>query len=336
VDPITGQVSVDPRRSELPPAEAAAVEHGLRVAEAWAGRVLVVSAGGPETDPALAELRTLGVEVLRTGPAGPGPGGGGLGHPPAVRSAAGAGLGAPAAGGRLAAGAGLGAPAAVAAADLAGQPAAVAGSLAAAISSRGRPRLVLCGDRSARCGVGAVPGLLAHALGLDVALGLVSLRVIGPGVLRAERRLDGGWREELEIAGPAVLSVEAAGVRLRRAPLAALLSGPAPVAVLPVGAAGAGGGGAGVVGGAGVGGVGAGGTETLRVTPYRPRPHPVPPPSGDAQARLLALAGALDEREAARLVGPLPPSEAADELLDYLARHGVGPSDSEGLAAGAG
>jgi electron transfer flavoprotein beta subunit len=317
VDPITGQVIVDPRRAELPPAEAAAVELGLRVAEAWGGRVLVVTAGGPETDPVLAELGALGVELLRSGPA----------------AVAGGGLGAPAA---------SSGPAAVAAADLAGQPAAVARFLAAAISSRGRPRLVLCGDRSARCGVGAVPGLLAHALGLDVALGLVSLRVVGPGVLRAERRLDGGWREELEIAGPAVLSVEAAGVRLRRAPLAALLSDPAPVAVLPVGAAGAGGGGAGGggdgggAGGGGAGGGGAGGAEAMRVTPYRPRPHPVPPPSGDAPARLLALAGVLDEREPARLVGPLPPPAAADELLDYLARHGVRPTGGEGPATDAG
>ena len=46
----------------------------------------------------------------------------------------------------------------------------------------------------------------------------------GDRVLRVHRRLDGGRREVLRVRGPAVVSVEAAGVRLRRAALPATLA----------------------------------------------------------------------------------------------------------------
>ncbi len=68
-----------------------------------------------------------------------------------------------------------------------------------------------------RPGTGALPAFLAHELAAAQALGLVTLTTDGHR-LAAERRLDGGWRERLTVPCPAVCSVEAAGVRLRRAP----------------------------------------------------------------------------------------------------------------------
>ena len=273
---MSGVVRRDARRSDLAAPDAAALEHALRVAEAWDGWLLVVAAGPPEVDGILRDAAALGAEVLRVDP----------NVHPAPASPPG--------------------PSPVPAADLVGHPAAVASALAAAIRSRGAPAAVFCGDRSAGVGVGAVPALVAHELGIDQALGLVSVRVEGNETLLVERRLDGGWRERLAVRGPAVLSVEGAGVRLRRAGLEAALAAPALVPAEPVA------------------------TDVsihpdLKVgtpRPYRPRTRPVPPPAGDPHDRLLALTGALSTREPARVVGPVDADAAADELLEYLRRFG--------------
>lgn len=282
VDDLTGAVRADGRLADLPPAEAAALEHGLRVAEAWDGWLLAVAAGPAAIGTVLQEAMALGAEVVRVDLDGHG--GAAAGSDPTVSG-----------------------PQPVGAGDLVGDPKGVAAALAAAILARGAPALVFCGDRSGAHGVGAVPALLAHELDLDQALGLVSVAVDGPGRLLVERRLDRGWRERLQVRGPAVLSVEAAGVRLRRAGLAAALSvDPETVGSEPArGRAQAGG--------------------EVRVgapRPYRPRTRPVPPPEGDAHQRLLALTGALSGREPARVVGPVGPEEAAEELVAYLERSG--------------
>lgn len=295
VDRLTGEVRDDPRRSDLSPSDAAAVEHALRAADAWGGRVLAAAAGPAEIDPVLAALVALDVDVVRVEiPAPPGP-----------RS------------GR----------------DLAGDPAAVAAALASVIRARGEPALVVCGDRSAGPGpgVGAVPALLAHRLGLDQALGLVSVTFAPTGGALAERRLDGGWRERIEIRGPAVISVEAAGVRLRRAALAAALAAAsAPVAV--AGGYGTGGGAAPAGtpgppegGGAGGGGPGRAGPSVSygAPRPWRPRTMPVGAPLGDVRQRLAALTGALSERSPARVIEPLDAAAAAEEILETLARAGL-------------
>ena len=99
----------------------------------------------------------------------------------------------------------------------------LARALVGAVAPRGRPALVLCGDRSVDRGTGALPAFVAHELGAAQALGLVTLEP-GDGVLSAERRLDSGWRERLRVPLPAVCSVEAAGIRLRRASLAGALA----------------------------------------------------------------------------------------------------------------
>lgn len=276
VDDLTGTVRADARRADLTPADSAALEHALTVAEAWDGWVLAVAAGPPEIDEVLQRAAALGAEAVRVeagahgSPAGPG-------------------------------------PVPLAATDLVGGPEELAASLAAAVRARGNPALVLCGDRSARHGIGALPALLADELGLDQALGLVSVSVQERGRLVVERRLDGGWRERLAVSGPAVLSVEGAGVRLRRASLAAALgTGPDAVGSEP----------------ARPSGRCPGELHFGAPRPYRPRTRPVAPPEGSAHDRLLALTGALALREPARVVGPVGAREAAGELIAYLRRFG--------------
>jgi len=186
---------------------------------------------------------------------------------------------------------------------------ALAAALATAIGAHADPMLVLCGDRSPLRGTGEVPALLAAELGAAAALGLVAVAFeTDPPSVRAERRLDGGWRERLRVRAPAVCSVEAAGVRLRRASLASTVhAADQPVPVAPA------------VGPPPVG------AEVLRVgppQPYRPRTKLVPAPGGDTQDRLLALTGALKSHDPPRLVGPVSAEQGAEELIEYLSGHG--------------
>jgi electron transfer flavoprotein beta subunit len=128
----------------------------------------------------------------------------------------------------------------------------------------------------------------------------------GGGVLRVHRRLDGGRREVLLVPRPAVVSVEAAGIRLRRAGLpATLASGHVAIPVVRAPAATA-----------------AHRIRVLGAHPYRPRPRELAGPSGSALRRTLELTGALVERTPPTVLGPLSPGQAADELLGYLRRHG--------------
>jgi electron transfer flavoprotein beta subunit len=103
---------------------------------------------------------------------------------------------------------------------------------------------------------------------------------------------------------PAVCSVEAAGVRLRRASLPASLA--AATAVVPVADV--------VVPGPSV--------RVLGARAARPRARHLPAPTGSSRERLLALTGALLSHEPPTVVGPVGAQEAADALLEYLARNG--------------
>jgi electron transfer flavoprotein beta subunit len=275
VDRLSGHVSRDDRSAGANAAECAALETALRVADAWGGRVLAVTAGPVAADATLREALAVGASVLRV----PWPSRGAADEDAWI-------------------------------ADLADDGRSLAEALVAAIRTVGEPDLVLCGDRSADRGTGATPAYVAHELGAAQALGLVSVSVDGPG-LRAQRRLDGGRREVLRVPRPAVCSVEAAGLRLRRASLPAELKArrsTVPVASLPA-----------VVN-----------TVTVHVgrpASHRPRPRLVPPPAGsDPRERLLELTGALAAAKGAPTVlGPLPPEEAADVLLDWLAERGYTP-----------
>ena len=187
VGPLDGAVSRDPLGVGLSAADGAALEHALRIAASWGGRVLAVSVGPTSIDPVLREVAALGVSVVRV---------------PADDESDGHRY----------------------VTELAEDELALARTVAAAIRPFGRPDLVVCGDRSVDRGTGALPAYLAHELGASQALGLVALAVEAPGTLVAERRLDAGWRERLRVRVPAVCSVEGAGVRLRRASLAGALA----------------------------------------------------------------------------------------------------------------
>jgi len=254
--------------------ERAALETALRVADAWGGRVLAVTAGPVAADATLREALAVGASVLRV----PWPSRGAADEDAWI-------------------------------ADLADDGRLLAEALVAAIRTVGEPDLVLCGDRSADRGTGATPAYVAHELGAAQALGLVSVSVDGPG-LRAQRRLDGGRREVLRVPRPAVCSVEAAGLRLRRASLQAELTArrsTVQVAALPS-----------VVTPSPV--------HVGRPASHRPRPRLVPPPAGsDPRDRLLELTGALAARSAPTVLGPIPPEEAAGVLLDWLAERGYAP-----------
>jgi electron transfer flavoprotein beta subunit len=270
VDPLTGAVSADRRDRGPGQSELAALEHALRLAQRWDARVVAATVGPAEADAMLRDALAAGAaDALRVEPASwtAGPRPAGL------------------VGG--------------------GQESAAA--LAAALRQRyGVPDLVLCGDRSADRGTGSFPAFLAAALSAAQVLGVVRMEPEDGGVLRVHRRLDGGRREVLLVRRPAVVSVEAAGVRLRRAGLpATLASGHAaiPVARAPAATA-------------------AHRIRVLGAHPYRPRPRELAGPSGSALRRTLELTGALVERTPPTVLGPLSPGQAADELLGYLRRHG--------------
>jgi electron transfer flavoprotein beta subunit len=161
--------------------------------------------------------------------------------------------------------------------------------------------VVCCGDYSADRGSGSVPAFLAHRLDAAQALGLTGLTPRTRGCLIAQRRLDGGRREHLQVTAPAVISVEPGAARLRRAPLSGLLAAREAAIEVAEGA---------VTHGSRV--------QVMRTASYRPRPKMLPPPHDPLpRARLLALTGALTERIPPRVVRASC-DEAADELIGYL------------------
>jgi len=286
VDPLEGRVREDPIKATLPAPEAAAAELALRAGEQWGLPVVAFCYGPPQQLAALGELVALGIQVVCVVPWG---WGGAHQEPPGPRQ--------------------------LSPAEVAGEPVRSARALAWAITEQGGASLVVCGDRSARTGTSAVPPLLAATLGLASALGAVGVELEGrPGSLRVRRRLDRGWREELVVRAPAVISVEAVGLRLRRAPLAGLLDPPqhsGQVTVLEEPPP---------------------GPRQAHVSfgqprPYRPRPRSIKPPQGDVHERVVALAGIALRRDPPRVVGPLEPATAASELLEFLAKR-------EGLVLG--
>ncbi len=279
VDPLSGEVAADGRTSGASEADLSALEWALRLGEAWGATVVAVTAGPAAAEPVLREALAAGADR-------------------AVR------VDLPAAAASTAVAAGL------------------AGVLVGAAA-------VVCGDWSLDRGSGSVPAFLAAHLGAAQALGLVAVTVgaradagDGPGAeeaaggdvagsdrapgrrVRAERRLDGGRRERVEVAAPMVLSVEGRE-RLRRADLDGLLRarGATVEVVVPL-----------------PGGPAAAAPEPAPVAsgPYRPRPRVLPPPAGgSARERILALTGALADRTPPEQV-VLEPGAAADRLLTQL------------------
>jgi electron transfer flavoprotein beta subunit len=289
VDPLTGAVTRDAQGNCLSAADAAALELSLRIAASWSGQVVAVAVGPPSVDPVLRDVAALGATVLRVSPEAVDPDRG-------------------------------------YAAELADDEQGLARTIVASLVPYGAPDLIVCGDRSADRGTGALPAFLAHHFGAAQALGLVALAAgdtaTGGGhALIAERRLDAGWRERLGVPLPAVCSVEGAGVRLRRATLSGALTAAAasvPVDRIsradPPGQEEA--------------------TPTVRIGPTRvfePRTRVLPAPeSTDPRLRLLDLTGALVAHDPPTVIGPVGPVEAADELIAFLVRHGyLDPSGTE-------
>ena len=279
VDPLTGALRANRRDRGPSRAELAALEYALRLAERWPAMVVAASVAPAGADEMLRDALAVGAaHALRVEPVGS------------------------AAGPRPA--------------GLVGGEQESAAALAAALRHYyGAPDLVLCGDLAADRGTGSFPAFLAASLGAEQALGCVRLEPGEDRTLRVHRRLDGGRREVLVVRPPAVMSVEAAGVRLRRAGLpATLANGNAAIMVASTPAA---------------------ATRRVRILgahPYRPRPRELPAPTGTALRRTLELTGALAQRTPPAVVGPLSPAEAARELLAYLRRWGYVRADDE-LAA---
>src|SRR5512142_2021797 len=188
VDPLTGAVRANLRDRGPNGSELAALEHALRLAERWDARVVAASVAPGEADEMLRDALAVGAaQALLVEPAR------WMARPRPS--------------------------------GLVGGERESAAALAAALRQHyGVPDLVLCGDLSADRATGSFPAFLAASLGAAQALGCVRLEPVDECALRVHRRLDGGRREVLIVRSPAVVSVEAAGVRLRRAGLPATLS----------------------------------------------------------------------------------------------------------------
>ena len=278
VDPLTGAVRANLRDRGPNGSELAALEYALRLGEKWDAQVVAATVAPVEADEMLRDALAVGAaQALRVEPAR------WMARPRPV--------------------------------GLVGGEQQSAAALAAAIrQDYGVPDLVLCGDLSADRATGSFPAFLAASLGAAQALGCVRLEPMDGRALKVHRRLDGGRREVLIVRPPAVVSIEAAGVRLRRAGLPATLArGNATITVArtPVAAA-------------------ARQIRILGAHPYRPRPRELPEPTGTALRRTLELTGALVERTPPTVLGPLPPDQAASELLAYLRRCGyLGAADPD-------
>jgi electron transfer flavoprotein beta subunit len=163
-------------------------------------------------------------------------------------------------------------------------------------------RYVVCGDYSSDRGSGSVPAFLAAELVIAQALGLARVNSDGEG-LKVARRLDGGKLQRLAVTGRCVLSVDPGAASPLRASLPAMLS-PKQDAVL-LGPAVEERQGDGVV-----------------RRPHRPRSKDVALPAGNVRERLDTILG-IDARTARqRLVVSLPPEEAAQQIIDWIAASG--------------
>lgn len=184
--------------------------------------------------------------------------------------------------------------------------------VAAAIASWIRTSVVdtvVCGVWSLDRGSGSVPAFVAAHLDAAQVLGAVNLTIdAARGALDIERRLDRGRRERVRVMSPAVVSVEGASARVRRAALDRVVAARSIVIEVhrpgsrPTGSPGS-----------------RPAAPAAHAVPFRPRARVLaaPPRELSARERILALSGALVDREPPRVVR-LDPAAAADELLSQL------------------
>ena len=161
---------------------------------------------------------------------------------------------------------------------------------------------VWCGDYSIDNGSGSVPAFVAATLVASQALGVIAVAFENDRVV-ATRRVDGGRREVLDVRSPAVISVEGATARLRRASLTAMrTSAIAPIEVVVPGVAMR--------------------TNDHTVHPYRPRARALAAPAGaDALDRVRNLT-ATGATPSAHAVETLTPTEAAARIVRALTAWG--------------
>ncbi|MCU1504895.1 MAG: Electron transfer flavoprotein alpha/beta-subunit [Ilumatobacteraceae bacterium] len=162
----------------------------------------------------------------------------------------------------------------------------------------GDAAFVWCGDYSTDRGSGSVPAFLAAERSARQALGAVAVDLADGATISVTRRLDGGRREVSTVSAPAVVSVEGAVARLRRAGLAGVLAARTapievrrPAVVVPDVAA--------------------------IVHAYRPRARTLPPPHGSTLDRLRELTDAAAAPAHGETVH-LDPADAADRILTAL------------------
>lgn len=176
--------------------------------------------------------------------------------------------------------------------------------VAAAISHRlPDASWVWCGDHSLDLGAGSVPAFIAGNLRAEQALGVIQV-ALGEGTVQATRRLDGGWREVLTVRAPAVVSVEGATTRLRRASLPAVRA--AATAVIEV-----------------VHPTTPMDHDEFVVRPYRPRARALPAPVGAGpleRLRVLTDAGAAAAARGEQVT--LEPAAAAARIVQALREWG--------------
>lgn len=292
VDPLTGAATPDRVPGCPSRSGLAALEIALRLRDAWQASVVVATVGTAAAEPMLRDALAMGADsAIRIEAPRWDRGGQAPGTPSALTAAA----------------------------------MALAGALA------GCP-VVLCGDGGHDGGTGAVPALLAAYGGRAQALGLTSVAPAGtPGTVRAERRLDRGWRERLLVRSPMVLSVEGGSAQPRRAPVAAVLAArKEAISVLPWAA--------GSIAHSATGSASADSADPERaaaamaataagaaaeaagitVLPYRPRARVLQPPAGESPlARVLSLLGSGGEHEPPERVDA-GPAEAAAQILAKL------------------
>ena len=171
--------------------------------------------------------------------------------------------------------------------------------VASAIASVARQAAwVWCGDYSIDNGSGSVPAFVAASLAASQALGVIAVSFEDNRVV-ATRRVDGGRREVLDVHSPAVISVEGATARLRRASLTAMRTAAIePIEVVAP-------------------------TVALHfsehtVHPYRPRARVLAAPSGaDALDRVRNLT-ATGAAPSAHEVETLSPTDAAARIVRAL------------------
>jgi electron transfer flavoprotein beta subunit len=269
VDPLTGVAQPDRVPAGASAAGLAALEIALRLRDVWRARVVVATVGPVDAEPMLRDALARGAD-----------------HAIRIEMPHGH---------KVSWGQGARAP---------GTPTVLDSAARLLTSALADCPVVLCG------GTGAVPAFIAAHGGRAQALGLTRVEPgPEPGTVRAERRLDGGWRERLLVRAPMVLSVEGASARPRRAALGSVLaSRSAAVTVLSPAAE-----------------SGALDEGALTVLPYRPRARVLNPPDGESPlARVLSLLGAQTRSArpwtAERVEAE--PHVAAKRILDQLRQWG--------------